>query len=132
MAQVDVVRHPEIVERHQQVRVQRVPQSQLAGRAPLEKFVCNVDSVAPLRCCREPQQLHGFQMVDEFAVRGRCRMVELVDDDHVKAVCLQCVDALGRKRLDAGEDVLPQRRLVLPDVKLAEGAILHDVAVGRH
>lgn len=49
LAEVDVVRDAEVVERHQQIGVQGVPQAQFAGGAAVEELLGYVNSVTAFR-----------------------------------------------------------------------------------
>ena len=54
-AQVDVVVNAEVVEGHQQIGAERIPQPQLVRAAPVE-VLPDVDAVGPLRCGGQTEQ----------------------------------------------------------------------------
>ena len=80
------------MERHQQISVQGIPESELAGCAPVEELLGDVDAVAAFRRRSEPEKLLGLQVVQQSAISGSHGVVELIDDDYVEEVGLQLFD----------------------------------------
>ena len=95
--EVDVVGDPEVVEGHQQVRRQRIPQAQFGGGTPLEEQVTDVDAVGAFGGRGQTQELGGPQVVEQRAVGGRGRVVELVDHDDVEVVGRDVLHPVGRQ-----------------------------------
>lgn len=132
LAEVDVVGHAEVVERHQKVGVQGVPETELACRASVEELLGDVDAVPAFRRRGQPQQLLRLQVIHQGLVRRGHGVVELVNDHDVEEVRFQLVNAERVEGLDGCEDVLPLGRLVGADVEFAESTVLHDVPVRAH
>ncbi len=95
LAEVDVVRDAEVVERHQQIGVQGVPEAQFAGGAAVEELLGDVDAVAAFRRRGQSEELLRLQVVQQPAVGGRHGVVEFIDDDDVEEVRFQLFDAEG-------------------------------------
>jgi hypothetical protein len=95
MAQVNIVRDAEVVERHQQVGIQRVPEAQFAGGATVEELPGDVNAVAAFRRRSQSEELLRPKVVQQPAVGGRHGMVEFIDHDDVEEVRCQLLNAEG-------------------------------------
>lgn len=127
--EVGAVGDAEVLERHQEALVYRLPEAQL-NRGPAAEPVGDVAPVETLRRGGQAEQLARLQPLEEPLVACRGGVMELVDDKDVEGVGIEPLDSLGRERLDHREDVL-----ALGDpaaaVDLAEGAVAQHRAVGR-
>ena len=85
LREVEWVRDSEVVEGHQQVRLERVPEPQLDCGSPVEEGA-HVESVRALGRCGQAQQFDGSEVVEEPAVGGCLGVVELVDHDNVEVI----------------------------------------------
>jgi hypothetical protein len=83
--QVHIVSHAEVMERHQQVGGQRVPERQLVRR-PVAEERPHVHAVGALRRGRQAEKFLRPQVVEQPPVGRRLCVVELVDHDHVEVV----------------------------------------------
>lgn len=81
LGEVDVVRDPEVLERGEQLLVQRVPEPHLEGISIPEEPL-DVVAVGPLGGGGQPEQDRRVEVVDQGLVGGRGGVVELVDDHH--------------------------------------------------
>jgi hypothetical protein len=89
-AKVHVVVDPEVVERHEQALVHRVPEPHLVGGPPVEE-VPDIDPVGAFGSGREAQQLARLDSLQQRTVGRRLRVVELIDDDDLKAAQVEAV-----------------------------------------
>ena len=84
--EVNVIVHPEVLERAERAVVDGVPKAQLSREAPLEVLIENrsVFPVGSLRGGSEAEQFLGVEVLQQALVRWGGAVVELVDDDHVE------------------------------------------------
>jgi hypothetical protein len=94
--EVGVVGEAEVVERDEEVLLQRISQAQPVRRAPTEE-ITDVEAVAAFRCGRESEQLLRLQVIEQLRVRARAGVVELVDDDDVELRGIDPLDPLCAK-----------------------------------
>lgn len=92
MLEVGVVSDSEVVERAEQIRLERVPQPQLRGDAAVEE-VADVHAVGALGCRGQAQQFSRREVVEDPPVRRRLSVVELVDDDDLEGVRREVLDS---------------------------------------
>ena len=118
---------PEVLERRQQLPLQRLPQAQLHGGAAVEPPP-DVAAVGPFGRRGEPEQYARTQALQQPGVRRRFRVVELVDDHHVERLAGRSPAgaATGWRRRRA-----PARRHLAADQRLAEAAVAHDLPERR-
>ena len=97
--EVNVIVHPEVLERAERAVVDGVPKAQLSREAPLEVLIENrsVFPVGSLRGGSEAEQFLGVEVLQQALVRWGGAVVELVDDDHVETTR---VDA---RKVECGE-----------------------------
>src|SRR6478736_4511148 len=69
-------------------------------------------------------------MIEDSSISAGLSVVELVDDDDLKGIRRDVLDAVRGERLHAGKDVLPPLRSGAADVQLAEGTVCQNLAVG--
>ena len=104
--QIHAIGDGEVVERSQQVGLQRVPQPQLGCGPPLEEGA-HVEPIAAFGGSGEPEQLPWRQVIEDAPVGARLGVVELVDHDDVVGVRRQVGDAVCRQGLHGCEHMVP-------------------------
>ena len=80
----DVVMQSEVLERRKESLLQRLPESKLDRRPPVEP-AAHVGAVGSFGCGGESQQNPGLEVVQEAPIRRCLGMMELVNDHHVEA-----------------------------------------------
>ena len=83
----------EVVKRAEQALVERIPQSRFERGATVEPFEHRL-AVCTLGCGGEPEQELRCQAFEKSVIARGGRMVKLIDDDHIKTVGLDVVDAV--------------------------------------
>ncbi len=123
-AQVGRVRDAEVLERHQELLVEGLPEPELARDVSVEVGQQGL-AVASLGSCREAAQEGRSQAEDDDLVRRRRQVVTLVDDDVTKVGRAQTIDQPCRRNaLDGGEDVVGNFGAIAVGHQLAESAVL--------
>ena len=120
-AQVRAVGDSEVVERAEQVGAERVPEPQLRCGAAAEERA-DVDAVGAFGCGREAEQFARGQVIEDAPVRRASAWWNSSITTISKASAGMFVDAVGRQRLNAREDVVPTLGPRTADVQLAEVA----------
>lgn len=123
VAEVESVVDPVVGERGQVVLIDRVPQAEFGGDAVTEPLQ-HSQAIGPFWCRGQAEQLHGCEVLKQAFVRFRCRVVELVDDDHIEAIGCEVVEIRSGERLDRREDVVElcggsTASPLLPEVRIA-------------
>ena len=120
----------EVRERRQPLLVDGVPEAQFGGDAIVEPIEQR-QAVAPLGRRGQPEQFDGPDVLQERPVRGRRRVMELVDDHDVEMGGVEGGEPGGVQALDRREHVLERLRSMPSDPQLAEGVIAEAVAERR-
>ena len=130
VAQVDAVGDAVVLERHEELAVERVPQAQLGGDVAVEVGQQRL-AVAALGRRGEADAGSRAQPRDDGLVRVGRDVVALVDDDVAEVVGAEPVDERRSSRaLDGREHVVATLGLVAAVEQLAERRVLQHVAEG--
>src|SRR5215831_15914653 len=119
-----------VPKRHQVLLIDGIPDAQFRRNAAVE-VVKHIETIRPLRGRREPKQLNRLDMLKQRHVRGCGRMVELVDNNHVKVPRVERTQPGGVQTLNRSKHVLEALWTVLADPQLAEAWIPQCVPEGR-
>ena len=126
--QVHAVVDAVVLERHEELVVERVPQAKLGRDVAVEVGQQRL-AVAALGGRREPDEDLRLQPRHDLLVRLRGHVMALVDDHVSEVARAELADQVARRRaLDAREHVLPALGLVRADEQLAERRQLQRVA----
>lgn len=118
------IRNAVVVEGRKNVFFQGVPQSQFVGDPPIKKLG-DVDTVTTLRRRCHAEKLTVRKTTHELLVRGRLRVMELVDDDDVKIKRTFVI----RQSLYRRKQMVTNRGGLLVSPELSEGTIVQHLAV---
>ena len=130
-AQIGAVVQAEVLERRQQPTLQRLPQPQLHRDAATEP-AAHVLTVGPLRRGGQTEQDLRLEVLQQPSVRGRLRVMELVDHHHVEALRVQLRRQVQPgQRLHRREHVPPLARPLPTHEALPERPVAQDVAERR-
>ena len=124
--QIHRVAHDEVVERREEILLERIPQPQFRRRVPIEEHLAHVLPVGSLWRRGESEQLSRLEVVEDASVRRRRRVVELVDDDDVV-----------RRRVDGRQICRGERLHTREHVRVVHGTMpvdeqLAEVRVTQH
>ena len=128
--QVEPVVDAEVRERREVFLVDRVPQPQLGGD-PAVEVAQHVEPVRALGRRGQAEQLERLQVLEQRLVRGRRRVVELVDDDDVEVRRVDVPD-VGALRLWIEAKTCSNREGRCPPTHFSpKRAVAQRVAEGR-
>ena len=130
LPQVEAVVDAVVVERHEVLLIDGVPQAQLGGDASVEEVQYG-EAVGAFRGGGEAEQLPRAELLEEGPVRRRSGVVELVDDDDVEVRRVDRRRRRCREALDRCEDVLEVLRSMRPHPEFTEGRVVEYVAEGE-
>ena len=74
------------MERNEEIRLKRVPETQFARYPPTEKLKCDIDTVSSVGSGGESEQLLRLEPFENPPVRSRFSMVKLVYHDDVEMI----------------------------------------------
>ncbi len=129
VGEVEPVVDAEVHERREALLVDGVPQAELGGD-PVVEPVQDREVVTTFGSGGEAEQLDGLHVVEKLAVRGRRRVVELVDDHDVEVIGREVVEIGGVETLDRSEDVFEVLWSCAADPLLTERRVAHRVTEG--
>lgn len=125
--QVGGVGHPEVLERGQELAVERMPETHVKGGATVGP-TSDVEPVGSFRCCGEREENAGLEVIEQAPVRRRFRVVELVDDHHVEHARVELRGIVRVQRLDRSEHVAAELRPMAADEELAKRSVAQRLA----
>ena len=102
--QIGPVSHAEVMERTEETFVEGLPKPHIACD-PVVEPMDDVLSIGPFRGSGEPEQDLWSKSLQQPAIRRCLGVVELVDDNDVPSLRVNCVNR-SRQGLNGGEDVL--------------------------
>src|SRR5699024_1841492 len=100
------------------------------SRGPPTKEGPNIETIGTFGRGSQPEKLDRLQVVNEFPIRSRLGVMELVDANDGKRVTRDGGDAVRGQGLHASKDVFPAFGPRAADVQLAEITVAQDFAIG--